>query len=58
VRIVPGGAAAQRPHRDLLRRAMQKHGFTVYPSEWWPFDYQGWKGYAIHSAPFETIAHK
>ena len=53
-----GGTAEQRSRRQLLRREMQKQGFAVYPSEWWHFDYQDWKEYAIQNVPFEQIAHK
>jgi len=53
-----GGTAEQRSHRQLLRREMEKQGFTVYPSEWWHFDYQDWKEYAIQNVPFEQLAHK
>src|SRR5580698_6220780 len=48
-----GGTAEQRAHRQVLRGAMEKQGFTVYPSEWWHFDYQDWKEYAIQNVPFE-----
>ncbi len=51
-----GGTAAQRARRDLLRREMEKQGFTVYPSEWWHFDYRGWREYAMQNAPFEQLA--
>jgi D-alanyl-D-alanine dipeptidase len=51
-----GGTAVERSHRQLLRRAMEKQGFTVFPSEWWHFDYQDWKQYAIQNVPFEQIA--
>lgn len=50
-----GGTAEQRARRDLLRRAMEKQGFTVYESEWWHFDYRDWKHYAIQNVPFEGI---
>src|ERR1039458_8576282 len=53
-----GGTAEQRAHRQLLRRAMEKQGFTVFPSEWWHFDYRDWKEYAIQNVPFETIANR
>ena len=36
----PGGTALQRWTRDLLRRVMERQGFTVNPSEWWHFDYE------------------
>ena len=51
----PGGTDEQRAHRQLLRREMEKQRFTVYPSEWWHFDYQDWKSYAIQNIPFEDV---
>jgi D-alanyl-D-alanine dipeptidase len=42
----------------LLRREMEKQGFTVYETEWWHFDYEDWKSYAIQNVPFEAIAHQ
>ena len=50
-----GGTPEQRRHRDLLRAAMEKQGFTVYETEWWHFDYKDWKRYAIQNVPFEKI---
>ena len=50
-----GGTADERAHRDLLRREMERQGFTVFPSEWWHFDYRDWKQYAIQNVPFEQI---
>jgi D-alanyl-D-alanine dipeptidase len=51
----PGGTSLQRWHRDLLRRAMESEGFTVYESEWWHFDYKDWREYPILNVPFEKI---
>ncbi|MEW6207175.1 MAG: serine hydrolase [Acidobacteriota bacterium] len=51
----PGGTSLQRWHRDLLRRAMEREGFTVYEAEWWHFDYKDWKKYAIGNVPFDRI---
>ncbi len=51
----PGGTSRQRWHRDLLRRAMEAEGFTVYEAEWWHFDYKDWKKYAIENLTFEQI---
>ena len=42
-----GGTARQRALREVLRRAMEKEGFTVNAAEWWHFDYKDWKRYAI-----------
>jgi len=51
----PGGTSLQRWRRDLLRWAMESEGFTVYESEWWHFDYQDWREYAIENIPFENL---
>jgi CubicO group peptidase (beta-lactamase class C family)/D-alanyl-D-alanine dipeptidase len=51
----PGGTSLQRWHRDLLRRAMESEGFTVYPEEWWHFDYNDWREYPIQNTPFEKL---
>jgi D-alanyl-D-alanine dipeptidase len=51
----PGGTSLQRWHRDLLRRAMESEGFTVYEAEWWHFDYKDWKEYPILNVPFEKL---
>jgi D-alanyl-D-alanine dipeptidase len=51
----PGGTSLQRWHRDLLRRAMESEGFTVYDAEWWHFDYKDWKKYPILNIPFEKL---
>jgi D-alanyl-D-alanine dipeptidase len=50
-----GGTARQRWHRDLLRRAMERQGFTVYEAEWWHFDYRDWKKYPISNLSFEQM---
>jgi CubicO group peptidase (beta-lactamase class C family)/D-alanyl-D-alanine dipeptidase len=51
----PGGTAQQRWLRKLLRDAMYREGFTVYPVEWWHFDYKDWEQYPIGNATFEEI---
>ncbi|MEX0643358.1 MAG: serine hydrolase [Pirellulales bacterium] len=53
--LYPGGEGRQRWHRDLLRQAMQRHGFTVYPFEWWHFDYKDWTQYPIVNLQFEKL---
>lgn len=50
-----GGTSLQRCHRDLLRRAMQEEGFTVYEAEWWHFDYKDWRKYPIGNKTFEQL---
>ena len=51
----PGGTSLQRWHRDLLRRAMESEGFTVYEHEWWHFDYKDWQAYPILNIKFEDL---
>lgn len=51
----PGGTSLQRWHRELLRRAMEAEGFTVYEAEWWHFDFDDWRRYPIGTATFEEI---
>jgi CubicO group peptidase (beta-lactamase class C family)/D-alanyl-D-alanine dipeptidase len=51
----PGGTSRQRWHRDLLRRMMESEGFSVYYTEWWHFDFNGWRGYPILNIPFAKI---
>jgi D-alanyl-D-alanine dipeptidase len=51
-----GGTPDQRAHRDLLRSAMEKEGFTVESNEWWHFNYKDWREYPILDVPFEAIA--
>ena len=50
-----GGTAEQRARRDLLRKAMESHGFTVESNEWWHFNYQDWKEYPILDIAFSEI---
>ena len=51
----PGGTSLQRWHRALLRRVMEAEGFAVNPEEWWHFDHQDWRRYAIGNVPFDRI---
>jgi zinc D-Ala-D-Ala dipeptidase len=50
-----GGTAAEREHREILRRAMEAQGFTVYEYEWWHFDYKDWRKYPIMNVRFEQV---
>ncbi|HEY7156732.1 MAG TPA: serine hydrolase [Gemmataceae bacterium] len=50
-----GGTSLQRYYRDLLRRAMEEQGFTVYEAEWWHFDYKDWRKYPIGNKTFEQL---
>lgn len=50
-----GGTATQTKNREVLRKAMEAEGFTVYEHEWWHFDYKDWQRYRILDIPFEQI---
>jgi serine beta-lactamase-like protein LACTB len=50
-----GGTSLQRYRRDLLRRAMEAEGFSVYEAEWWHFDYKDWRKYRTSNLTFEEI---
>lgn len=51
----PGGTSAQRERRELLRLLMAGEGFTIYPEEWWHFDYTGWRHYPILNLRFSEL---
>ena len=51
----PGGAPEARAKRDLLRKAMESHGFTVESNEWWHFNYKDWTLYPILDIAFSEI---
>ena len=44
-----------KQNRQMLIDIMQKHGFTVYPSEWWHYDFSGWKNYELMDISFEEL---
>ena len=50
-----GGTEAERERRDLLRKVMEEHHFTVYEFEWWHFDYQDCTSWPIGNTPFEKL---
>lgn len=41
--------------RDLLRGAMEKEGFFVYPFEWWHFDWKDYREYPVLDVPFASL---
>ncbi len=51
----PGGTTRQRWFRALLRQAMEAQGFSVYPDEWWHFDYKDWPDYNIGTATYTDL---
>ena len=50
-----GGTSQQRWRREVLRRAMERQGFTVYEHEWWHFDYGDWRRYRIGNIPLTEV---
>ena len=42
-------------NRELLINVMQQHGFKVYHSEWWHFDFMGWEGFSLMDISFEEL---
>ncbi len=42
-------------NRKVLIETMQQFGFTVYPSEWWHFDFNDWKKYPLMNLTFEQL---
>jgi zinc D-Ala-D-Ala dipeptidase len=44
-----------RKNRQTLIDAMQKHGFKVNGSEWWHYDFIGWKKYEVLDIDFEEL---
>jgi len=53
-----GGPAEARARRGILRAAMEAQGFTVYPQEWWHFDYKDWPSYGIGTVTFTELAKR
>ena len=50
-----GGPPEARERRERLRAAMEAEGFSVYPSEWWHFDYKDWALYPVLDVPFSAL---
>lgn len=44
-----------RRNRQLLISAMEKHGFRVNSSEWWHFDFRGWKYFEVLDIDFSDL---
>jgi len=44
-----------RRNRELLITAMEKHGFRVYSSEWWHFDFNGWENFEVLDIDFSSL---
>lgn len=44
-----------KKNRALLINVMEKHGFKVNSSEWWHYDFVGWKKYEVLDIDFEEL---
>lgn len=44
-----------RNNRQTLIDAMEKHGFRVNASEWWHFDFIGWKKFEVLDIDFSEL---
>ena len=44
-----------KKHRTKLITVMEKHGFKVNSSEWWHYDFIGWKQYEVLDIDFEEL---
>lgn len=50
-----GGTSQQRWRRDVLKNAMEAHGYDVYMNEWWHFDFAEWPRYPVLNIDFPAI---
>lgn len=44
-----------RKNRELLIRIMESNGFRVNDSEWWHFDFRGYRAYEVLDISFEEL---
>jgi zinc D-Ala-D-Ala dipeptidase len=51
----PVADAQVRENRRLLISVMEKFGFRVTSSEWWHFDFVGWKNYEVLDIDFAQL---
>lgn len=42
-------------NRELLKAMMHKHGFKVYDSEWWHYDFTGWEAFELLDIEFAEL---
>lgn len=47
-----------KKNRDLIISVMEKNGFKVNASEWWHFDFVGWKKYEVMDIDYEELEAK
>lgn len=42
-------------NREKLKRIMTENGFSILPSEWWHYDFNGWQNYELMDLSFEEL---
>ncbi|MEI9917998.1 MAG: M15 family metallopeptidase [Bacteroidota bacterium] len=47
-----------KKNRDLIISVMERNGFKVNASEWWHFDFVGWKKYEVLDIDYEQLEPK
>lgn len=47
--------AEQKANRDLLTELMTSTGFTTVTTEWWHYDYHGWRDFPLVDIPFDSL---
>jgi len=50
-----GGSLEARGRRDLLIRAMERHGFQVLKNEWWHFNHEASPKYPVMDLSFHEV---
>ncbi len=45
-------------NRWILRTVMEKHGFSPIRTEWWHYDFKGWKKYRVLDKSFKELMMK
>lgn len=41
--------------RGILKSTMEKHGFTIMPTEWWHYNWPNDRGYEVMDIPFSKL---
>ena len=42
-----------KKNREKLRNVMVRHGFEPLPSEWWHYDFSGWREFPLMDVPLD-----
>jgi D-alanyl-D-alanine dipeptidase len=42
-------------NRTMLINIMKEYGFTVYPTEWWHYDFKGWNNFKLMDIQFKDL---